>query len=179
MVYIQIQNSHVQQISMSLLQLKYKIPTCDSTRSLFSPEFYNKTHKPHSLFFSSVLMMIDMRSEEERVLMVVCPVTGSTVADCNKSIYTVFSSLFRTHVSCNCGWQVCSNCSSPRRYSYSLLSSMHRHRETHTHIQTGARTDSLFDSFCLLTDDSSGVEIAHIPLIATVHSGPTRSPYTA
>lgn len=43
--------------------------------------------------------------------------------------------------------------------------SMHRNSLTHN--------NSLFSNSCLLTDDSSGMEIAHIFSAATAHTGPT------
>ena len=67
----------------------------------------------------------------------------------------------------------------PRRYSYIQRSSVQRadtqSSNTHTHTYTHTHTDIHFDSSCLLTDDMSGMEIAHIPPTATAQSGPTGS----
>lgn len=57
----------------------------------------------------------------------------------------------------------------------------HKHTCTHmhTHTYTRTHTDSLFESSCLLTDDSSGMEIANIPPTATAQSGSTSSLYNS
>lgn len=65
----------------------------------------------------------------------------------------------------------------PRRYSYIRRSSMQRHTGTDTQSSnTHTHTHIHFDTSCLLTDDISGMEIAHIPPTATAQSSPTGSP---
>lgn len=66
-----------------------------------------------------------------------------------------------------------------RQNAYSQFSSIKNTQVCSHKVQIGTHTDGLFDSSCLLIDDSSGMEMIHIPPAGAAQSGPTCSLHTS